>query len=157
MSELDDNAPARGQSSNSSPADVCTLGSSTGITSQCTTSHKPGNSGEKKGSENADAAEEADQLAEPALCCIHGINQVVLVIQPDDSTQYMLLSEEKALREAAAKQAALEAAEQGLVRFSHVVQNVGAVLLASLSAVGAVLLGSFLRWTMHSRYRRGTA
>ena len=63
-----------------------------------------------------DTAHESSQPAEPDTNCIQGINQVVLVLQPDDSTQYMLLSEERALREAAAKQAALEAEEQGLVR-----------------------------------------
>ena len=59
------------------------------------------------------------QREEHDISCIRGINQVVLVLQPDESTQYVLLSEERALREAAAKQAALEAAEQGLVRVHH--------------------------------------
>ena len=64
------------------------------------------------------------QSADSDMQCVHGINQVVLVLQPDDSTQYMLLSEERALREAAAKQAALEAEEQGLVRhFNHLKQS----------------------------------
>ena len=77
-----------------------------------------GDSEDEKGAKNADAAEQRDQPADSATCCIRGINQVVLVLQPDESTQYMLLSEERALREAAAKQAAMEAAEQGLVRTS---------------------------------------
>lgn len=50
-----------------------------------------------------------------AVPCIEGINQIVLVLQPDESMQYMLFSEERALRDAAAKQAALEAKELGLV------------------------------------------
>ena len=50
-----------------------------------------------------------------AVTCIEGINQLVLVLQPDESMQYMLFSEERALRDAAAKQAALEAKELGLV------------------------------------------
>ena len=53
--------------------------------------------------------------AQPCPPPVTGINQVVLVLQPDESTQYMLLSEDRALRDAAAKQAALEAQEKGLV------------------------------------------
>ena len=54
--------------------------------------------------------------AQLCLPPVTGINQVVLVLQPDESTRYMLLSEDRALRDAAAKQAALEAQEKGLVR-----------------------------------------
>ena len=53
--------------------------------------------------------------AQPCPPPVTGINQVVLVLQPDESTQYMLLSEDRALRDAAAKQAAMEAQEKGLV------------------------------------------
>ena len=54
--------------------------------------------------------------ARPCPPPVTGINQVVLVLQPDESTQYMLFSEDRALRDAAAKQAALEAQEKGLVK-----------------------------------------
>ena len=53
--------------------------------------------------------------AQPCPPPVRGINQVVLVLQPDESTQYMLFSEDRALRDAAAEQAALEAQEKGLV------------------------------------------
>ena len=53
--------------------------------------------------------------AQPCPPPVTGINQVVLVLQPDESTQYMLFSEDRALRDAAVKQAALEAQEKGLV------------------------------------------
>ncbi|CAL5223639.1 g6183 [Coccomyxa viridis] len=66
-------------------------------------------------SEYFEEAHRTFQPEEHDTCSVRGINQVVLVLQPDESTQYVLLSEERALREAAAKQAALEAAEQGLV------------------------------------------
>ena len=56
--------------------------------------------------------------AQPCPPPVTGINQVVLVLQPDESAQYMLFSEDRALRDAAAKQAALEAQEKGLVNSS---------------------------------------
>ena len=56
--------------------------------------------------------------AQPCPPPVTGINQVVLVLQPDESAQYMLFSEDRALRDAAAKQALLEAQEKGLVNSS---------------------------------------
>lgn len=64
---------------------------------------------------SSSTAHTGQKNVQAAVPCIEGINQIVLVHQPDESMQYMLLSEERALRDAAAKQAALEAKELGLV------------------------------------------
>ena len=76
----------------------------------------------------SEAAQEVSQSEENEISCVRGINQLVLVLQPDNSTQYVLLSEERALREAAAKQAALEAAEQGLVSHFHLSKKPSAII-----------------------------
>ena len=64
---------------------------------------------------SSSTAHTAEKDVQAPMLCIEGINQIVLVLQPDESMQYMLFSEERALRDAAAKQAALEANELGLV------------------------------------------
>lgn len=113
------NCTALGEHPGNSAAGVCRTDSSSGAASKRTATDTSGNPGAWKSSASADAAHEMNHSADCDNCCVRGINQVVLVLQPDDSTQYVLLSEERALREAAAEQAARDAAEQGLVRLAH--------------------------------------
>ena len=113
--QIDSSSNAIGISQKLQTDQLCALSSASKEESGHCTLHS---SDEKVGGETDSSTVDAEADSKQALVpmpCIQGINQVALVLQPDGSTQYMLLSEDRALREAAAKQAARAAEEQGLV------------------------------------------